>query len=247
MRTSPRSKDTRARARTSNTPNVHYRRQLTHVAQFQGHPCSCAYFKHSKCPYPAASAHVDSFQRHPCSCAYFKQSKFPPGRHTARLPVPRTPVLARVLQTLQMSILGGLQHVSSSQGHPSSCACFSVSKFPFWAAVRHAVRSRRRAAILESHDVTTSTDSTTRLDRRDSITQTRRTTRTRRSHEFCAEDEQNSVCTCDHNHPNPHRRRRRVVIRDTHPRERIDAAPRSLTPPPTSSARFPRAIFSPLL
>ena len=56
-----------------------------------------AYFKHSKCPFSAASL--------------------------ARLLVPRTPVLVRVLQTLQMSI-GRQSHVHSSQGHPFSCAYF---------------------------------------------------------------------------------------------------------------------------
>ena len=53
LRTSTRPKDTRARARTSNTPNVHA------------------------------------------------------WRHTARPLVPRTPVLVRVLQTLQVSTIGG--------------------------------------------------------------------------------------------------------------------------------------------
>ena len=113
---------------------------ILHVHSFQGHPCSCAYFKHSKCP----------FRRHSCTStrpkdtrarartsntpnvhsggilhvprpkdtrARARTSNTPnvhSRRHPARLLVPRTPVLARVLQTLQMSILGGILRTSDS-------------------------------------------------------------------------------------------------------------------------------------
>jgi hypothetical protein len=79
-----------------------------YVFASQGHPRSCAYFKHSKCPYLAAYQHVFASQGHPCSCAYFKHSKCPFLAASARLLVPRTPALVRVLQTLQLSILGGI-------------------------------------------------------------------------------------------------------------------------------------------
>ena len=48
--TSPRPKDTRARARTSNTPNVHTRRQIAHVLAFQGYPSARASTRRSNLP-----------------------------------------------------------------------------------------------------------------------------------------------------------------------------------------------------
>ena len=68
-----------------------------------------AYFKHSKCPYLAASRTSSSYQGHPCLVRVLQtlQMSMPGGIHARHL-VPRTPVLVRVLQTLQMSILGGI-------------------------------------------------------------------------------------------------------------------------------------------
>ena len=103
----------------------------------QGHPCSRAYFKHSNCPFTAAYSHVSSSQGHPCSRAYFKHSKCPFAAASRTSLVPRTPVLVRVLQTLQMSVLGGISHVLSFQSHPCSCAYFKHSKCPFLAAYSH--------------------------------------------------------------------------------------------------------------
>ena len=175
-RTSTRPKDTRARARTSNTPNVHLaasarplvpRHLLVRVLQTfqvsQGHPCSCAYFKHSNVHrrprtflVPITPLLVRVLQTLQMSIRRLQHVPRPkdtrarartsntPNVHSggilARPLVPRTPVLVRVLQTLQMSILGGIPHVLSSQSHPCSCAYFKHSKFPFWRQTRTSTR-----------------------------------------------------------------------------------------------------------
>ena len=48
-----------------------------HVTAFQGQPCSCAYWRHSRCPCPAARAQVAVSQGQPCSCAYWRHSRCP--------------------------------------------------------------------------------------------------------------------------------------------------------------------------
>ena len=100
-RTSARPKDTRARARTSNTPNVHS------------------------------------------------------WRHTRTSLVPRTPVLVRVLQTLQMSIPGGTRARLTFQGHPFSCAYFKHSKCPFQAASLHVHSSKDTLARARTSNTPT--------------------------------------------------------------------------------------------
>ena len=47
------------------------------MLMFVGHPCSTAYFKHSKCPYFDAKKHTPQSHWHPFSCAYFKHSTCP--------------------------------------------------------------------------------------------------------------------------------------------------------------------------
>ena len=144
----PRSKDTRSRARTSNTPNVHSRRQ-SHVRSSQGHPCSRAYFKHSKCPF--GGNRTSLVPRTPVLVRVLQTLQMSIRRHTARLLVPRTPVLARVLQTLQVSIQAASAR-PSSQGHPFSCAYFKHSKCPLGGIIArlasqgHPARARTQTS-----------------------------------------------------------------------------------------------------
>ena len=135
---------------------------IAHVSSSQGHPCSCAYFKHSKCPFrrhmarlfvprtpvlvrvlqtlqlsirSGLPAHVlHAFPRTPVLARVLQtlQMSIPGGM--LHVHCPRTPVLVRVLQTLQLSIIGGNEHVPSSQGHPCSRAYFKHSNCPFMAA-----------------------------------------------------------------------------------------------------------------
>ena len=168
-RTSPRSKDTRARARTSNTPTVHSRRQLARrpvprtpvlVRVLQTLQMSVPGGIRARRLVPTTPVLVRVLQTIQISTE---------GGIRARLPVPRTPVLARVLQTFQMSILGGLR------------ARRLVPRTPFLVCVLQRLQisilggSPARGPVapssshLESHNVTTST----RLDRRDSIDVTR--------------------------------------------------------------------------
>ena len=123
----------------SNTPNVHSRRHTSHVTSSQGHPFSCAYFKHSKCP--LGGNRTSPSQGHPCSRAYFKHSKCPSGG-TRTSPRPKdTRSRARTSNTPNVHS-GGKSHVSASQGHPFSCAYFKQSKCPFVAAPRTSTRSK---------------------------------------------------------------------------------------------------------
>ena len=70
------------------------------------------------------------------------------GGILARPLVPRTPVLVRVLQTLQMSIQAALSHVTSSQGHPCSCAYFKHAEPCILVAHTHGpARARKRSAL----------------------------------------------------------------------------------------------------
>ena len=98
-----------ARARTSNTPNVHSGRLSCTCFTFQGHPFSCAYFKHSKCPFQAALAHVP--------------------------PVPRTPVLVRVLQHSNCPFSAASRTSPRPKDTRCSCAYFKHSKCPYLAAL----------------------------------------------------------------------------------------------------------------
>ena len=132
----------------------------------QGHPCSCAYFKHSNCSPKATYSHVISSQGHPFSCKYFKALQVSiRGRNTARPLVPRTPALARVLQTLQVSLQGGLRalHATSSRRNsfissrrsrrcPDVCDASSRPRpnRPF-AAAPNARRGMSSAPMSRSH------------------------------------------------------------------------------------------------
>ena len=80
-----------------------------HTFSFQGHPCSLAHCKSTKCPLLAAEVHTFSFQGHPCSLAHCNTSKCPPSAAAAQ--------------------------VFSFQGHPISRNICSIHKRPLTAAM----------------------------------------------------------------------------------------------------------------
>ena len=57
------------------------------------------------------------------------------------LPV-RGLVIHRVLQAVPVFVIGGVSHVSQSQGHPFSCKYLRVGKCPFSAAEVHVYSSQ---------------------------------------------------------------------------------------------------------
>ena len=166
-RTSPRPKDTRSRARTSNTPNVHSRRHRC-TSLVPRTPVLVRVLQTLQLSILGGIRARPLVPRTPVLVRVLQTS---PNVHSggmlARPLVPRTPVLVRVLQTLQLSTPGGTLHVSSSQGHPFSCAYFKHSKCPFSAAYAHVVRpkdtrSRARTSNTPNFRTTRQTHTYTR-------------------------------------------------------------------------------------
>ena len=128
------SLDIRERTRTSNTPNVHSG-GIQHVHSSQGHPCSCAYFKHSKCPFMAATR---TSTRPKDTRARARTSNTPnvhSWRHTARPLVPRTPVLvASTSNTPKIQTRRRLVHAWLLNLHP--CLRRYFMHFTYYRAQR---------------------------------------------------------------------------------------------------------------
>ena len=157
MRTSPRSKDTRARARTSNTPNVHSWR---HTRTSTRPKDTRARARTSNTPNVHSRRHTRTSPRSKDTRARARTSNTPnvhAWRHTARPLVPRTPVLVRVLQTLQMSIPGGTEHVLLVPRTPVARARTSnTPNVHSWRHTRTSPRSkdtRARARTSNTPDV----------------------------------------------------------------------------------------------
>ena len=130
---SPTGTPSRAKRKVSRWPPS---AAFAHVISSHGHPFSCAHRSTSRWP-PFAAARS---RTRPTGTRSDAPTAAPPGGLPPRATAssdPRAPVPARPPKHLQVPPEAAYMHVSSSHGHPFTCAHRSISRCPPFAAYAH--------------------------------------------------------------------------------------------------------------